>query len=220
MKSKISHAVLMDQTYCLPSLLWRIVKISSIAPCPHYFLFVNVTNALQPTLINTLSSTKSLSTVQGNEKVPVSTLDLRSKETQRTILKNQAAFSRVNIVFFSKLNDVFRCFSIEEMELAFLFPNETLLSELSKHSILITPSLAMTPKVSELFYENGVLSKYAEYFRETIYIKGAGDATIHVKRSILSQELSTPKFDQDLIDQILKDFFGESPNDFSDHTIG
>lgn len=223
MKKQIFHAVVLDNLYCILSLLYRMVKNSTIVPCANQFIFVHYAGGLYDSKLQVLKAVKTLSTARGNERVSFSLFNLRDPKLQKAITQGKVDFARVNVILFTDLRDVFKCFSIDEVELFFIGANKDMLVELINHKCITTPSIAMTSRVSTLFYEYGVPFTYAEYFREILFLKGKTNAKIHVKRSIISSELDTPTYNWDNINGILTEYFsdpeGESEDDESEDDI-
>ncbi len=213
MKKDVHHVTIMDSALCIPSLLYRIVKNSVINPCERYFIFVFYSGNFYDSKIRQLINLSTLSTVNGFEKVSVSVIDSRQLNIQRALSSGEVEYSKVNIVLFDSFKTALKYFTIDEVDLLFLGDNQQIMTDILSSKCLITPSIAMTTCVSNMFHKYNIPFKFVEYFREILFVRGAADATIHMKQSILHTEGQTPIFSPDDIDDILSEFFSDIMKD-------
>lgn len=203
---KIVHAVVMDTARGLLSLLLRIVKDSAISPCSGRFLFVCCHNHTENRIIQSLMSISTLSSINGKERVPIRVWDLRLSKIRKSLLEVNTC-TDINVFVIDNVNDLLNVFSVEEVEFIFGANSEDLLKQFLEQSWIVTPSIALTRKASELFSEYHVPFYFVEYWREKIYLEGEKDAVIHMTESIISVEMSMCTCIPSEINSILEEFF-------------
>lgn len=208
MKKNLSHVTVMDSTICILSLVYRIVKNSALNLSEQYFVFVYCSGNFYDSKIRRLTNISTLSTANGCEKISVSVIDSRKLDTQCALSCNEIEFSKLNIVLFNSFKTVLKYFVIDEVELVFIKDSKQIMTDMLGKCI-VTPSISMTTSVSDMFHEYNIPFKFAEYFREVLFVQGTVDAKIHMKQSIIQIEKQTPMFNPDDIDDILLEFFAD-----------
>lgn len=207
MKKNISHVTIMDSEICILSLLYRIIKNSRINPCEQYFIFVHCSEEFYGSKIRSLMNIATLSTSDGSEEIPISVIDIRRKEFQNTFSCGEFAFAKLNVILFDSFKVALKYFAINEVDLIFLGDGQNIIKDILSNKCFITPSIAMTTSASDAFCKYSIPFKFAEYFREVLFIKGKVNARIHMKQSLLCVEKETPTFSPKDIDDILLQFF-------------
>lgn len=206
MKTYQTLATILDHTLAILSVVYDLTCSSFLSP-RQIFVFALVSDDVINPYFNELLKAETISLGETNEKVCLKSFCLMDQNIQRAIKHKKFEFAKINVGFFSDIQQVFDCFSFKEIELIFLRKSEKLVRQIVEANCTIVPSVSMSEATSQTFAQNNVPHTMCRYYKESFTMNGEKQLTLIKKHALSDEDISAVGYDKNAVDKIMDEYY-------------